>query len=294
MVGWHFWTFATILTWGIWAVLTKKLSLEIASPAHCQAVSTLGIVPVLFMLWTLPESGPVSRRRTGIFLALGSGLVSCLGNIAYFEVYNRGAKAAAVVPITALYPLVTILLAVPLLRERLSALQLVGIGFSMGAIYSFNMPGEEGILSAWLLVALISVVLWGVCGLLQKMSTNHISARSSASWFLIAFLPVAVLIVMRDPLPGSATASTWLLATAVGFTLALGNYTVLLAFASGGKASIITPLAALYPIVSIPIAILMLEEPINTREVLGILCALMAVGMLSYQPETPASAGEPT
>jgi transporter family protein len=292
MIGWLFWTFATILTWAIWAVLSKLLAEQVASPAHCQALSTLGTVPVLAMLWTLPKEDAIGHRGTGILLALGSGIASALGNIAFFDVFNRGAKAAAVVPITALYPLVTVLLAIPLLGERLSALQLVGIGLSMGAIYFFNVPDAAAVFSPWLLVALSPIVLWGVCGLLQKMSTNYISARSSAIWFLVAFLPVAAFIVLREPLPESTKSTTWLLATAVGFTLALGNYTVLLAFASGGKASIITPLAALYPMVSIPIAVLVLKEPINRRELLGIVCALAAIGMLSYQSESRPSVAE--
>jgi hypothetical protein len=35
-----------------------------------------------------------------------------LGNIAYFDVFGRGAKTAEVIPITALYPAVTVLLAI--------------------------------------------------------------------------------------------------------------------------------------------------------------------------------------
>jgi len=290
MARWLFWTLVTILTWGVWAILSKLLAEEIASPAHSQAISTMGVVPVLAMLWAMSGPPAVGNRASGVLLALGSGIVSCLGNIAYFDVFGRGTKAAAVVPITALYPTITVLLAIPILKERLSGVQLVGICLSLGAIYLFNVPGDQSLFSTWLLYALVPIVLWGVCGLLQKMSTNHISARTSAIWFLVAFLPVAAIIVLRDPLPGGMTAKTWGLAAAIGFTLAFGNFTILLAFSSGGKASIIAPLAALYPVVSIPIAILALGEPINWRESLGILCALAAVVMLSYQPE-PAPSG---
>jgi drug/metabolite transporter (DMT)-like permease len=97
-----------------------------------------------------------------------------------------------------------------------------------------------------------------------------------------------------DPLPSAIGPSTWALAAAVGFTLAFGNLTVLLAFAHGGKASIITPLAGLYPLVSIPLAIGLLEdEELNLRVSLGIVCALAAVVMLSYTP-TPDKPRSPT
>ncbi len=124
---------------------------------------------------------------------------------------------------------------------------------------------------------------------MQKASTNYISARTSAVWFLLSFVPVAALIVLYDPLPSEIPATTWLLAAAVGFTLALGNLTILLAFASGGKASIIAPLAGLYPLVSTPIAIVALGERIGWRESLGIASALAAVVLLSYQSEPQSS-----
>jgi uncharacterized membrane protein len=285
MMRWLGWTLATIFTWGIWAILSKLIADEIQSPAHSQVLSTIGIIPVVVALWMMKDYPSASNSRIGIWLALGSGIVSCLGNIAYFDVFSRGTKAAAVIPITALYPAVTVLLAIPLLKERLNGWQVSGIGLSLGAIYLFNVPGVEGAFSSWLLFALVPIVLWGICGLMQKMSTNYISARTSAIWFLLSFLPVAAFIVIYDPPPGRISARTWLLAAAVGFTLALGNLTILLAFANGGNASIIAPLAGLYPLVSIPVALVALGETIGWRESLGIVCALSAVVMLSTQSE---------
>jgi transporter family protein len=249
------------------------------------------------MLWLMKESLPTGSPRRGFLLAFGSGIVSCLGNIGLFYLFSRGAKAATIIPITALYPAVTVLLAIPILKERVSTAHWVGILLSLIAIYCFNVAGEQGFLSVWLLFVLIPTVLWGVCGLMQKMSTNHISARTSAIWFLLAFVPLAVVIMMLDPLTSSLSLRAWLLALAVGFTLALGNFTILLAFASGGKASIIAPLAGLYFLVSIPIAMIWLGETVEWREWLGVACALAAVVMLSYQSQTeldsqPASALE--
>jgi uncharacterized membrane protein len=288
MAGWVFWTLLTILTWGIWAVLSKLLALEIASPAHSQLVSTIGLVPVVVALYLMKDKeSPLSgNRMRGTWLALGSGLVSCLGSIAYFDVFSRGAKAVAATPITALYPAVTVLLAIPILKERVSLLQWLGIGLSLAAIYLFNVPGVDGMFSEWLLFAFVPIILWGITGLMQKASTEHISARRSAFWFLLAFFPVAGVIMVYDPIRSGIDAGTWALAAAVGFTLAFGNFTVLLAFASGGKASIIAPLAGLYPLVSIPVAIALLGERIGKRETIGIVCALAAVVLLSY-PSTP-------
>jgi uncharacterized membrane protein len=295
MSRWLFWTLLTVITWGVWAVLPKLIGGDLTSPAHIQAASTLGIIPVIIMLWMMkdtPTSG--GQRRRGLLLALGSGIVSCLANIAYFDVLGREAEASAVIPVTALYPAVTVLLAIPILKERLSPIQLLGISLSIVAIYLLNVSDEADIVSPWLHIAMIAILLWGLCGLLQKMSTEHISARLSAIWFLLSFFPIAAFILWRDPLPTAVSIRSWLVAVAVGFTLALGNFTILMAFASGGKASIIAPMAGLYQLVSIPIAVVAFGDKLGWRQAAGIACATLAVVMLSYQSPPEAADRAPS
>lgn len=290
MPRWVAWTFLTLVSWGLWAILSKWINQlgAGASEAQLQVVSTLGVLPILALLWFTPDPGPSSNRRRGVLLALGSGIVSCVGNIAYYAALGD-AKAATVIPLTALYPVVTVILAVPLLKERVNAWQWFGIAVSLSAIYLFNVPTEsgveQGITSRWMLLPLTAIVLWGFAALMQKAATNDVSARESAIWFLAAFLPVAGIIQLYDPLPSGIPASTWWLAAALGFALAFGNLTILLAFASGGKASIIVPLAGLYPVVSIPIALVALGDRIGWRESCGIVLALTAVVLLSIQSD---------
>jgi transporter family protein len=295
MSRWLFWTLLTVITWGVWAVLPKLIGSDLTSPAHVQAASTLGIIPVIIMLWMMKDTPTGSQRRQrGVLLALGSGIVSCLANIAYFDVFGRGADASAVIPVTALYPAVTVLLAIPILKERLSPAQLLGISLSIVAIYLLNVANEADIVSPWLHIAMIAIFLWGLCGLLQKMSTEYISARLSAIWFLLSFFLIAAFILARDPLPPGVSLRSWLVAVAWGFTMALGNFTILLAFASGGKASVIAPMAGLYQLVSIPIAVLAFGDKLGWRQAAGIACATLAVVMLSYQSQPKAADRAPS
>jgi drug/metabolite transporter (DMT)-like permease len=283
MPVWVFWTLLTLLSWGLWAVIGKRIG-ESISPAQSQVLSTLGMIPVIVALaWTQPAV--LSSDRRGILLALAAGVISCLGNIPFYYLLNRGPNAAAVVSLTALAPLVTVLLAVPVLGERLNRIQLVGIALSLAAIYLFNISSDDSkgkpLVSRWLLLALVPIGLWGLTGLLQKVSTEYISGQTAGLCFLVAFIPMAGLILLREPLPKTISNGTWLLTAALGFTLALGNYTVLLAFASEGKASIVAPLSGLYPLVSIPVAVLWLGERVGRREWLAIGLALVAVVALS-------------
>jgi drug/metabolite transporter (DMT)-like permease len=293
MPRWLQWTVLALLSWGVWAI-TYKLIGDALTGAHSQALSTIGILPIMLAIGVAnkrPTAG--TNRSRGILFALAAGAISCLGNVVYYDALNRGGKAAMLVPLTALYPLTTILLALLLLKERVNWIQLGGVFVSLAAIYLFSGQREEGFFSSWLLLALVPIVLWGASGFLQKLSTNYISGELSTLWFLGAFIPFGVLFLVQEPLPALITPKVWLLVIAQGFFLALGNLAVLAAFANQGKASIVTPLAALYPVVSVPIAIGFLGEKVGPREATGIVLALVSVAMLSR--ETPARVpGEPT
>ncbi len=289
MPRWLVYTLLAVLCWGGWAVISRLIG-DVVSAAQSQALSTLGILPVIFFIGLLAKRNPGRGGRTpGVTLGLGAGVLSCLGNIGYYYVLNSGAKAATVVPFTALYPLVTILLAVLFLRERLNGIQWLGICFSIGAIYFFNIPAEQQTVTSWLLLGCLPIVLWGISGFLQKLSTNRISGELSTVAFLAAFVPVGILILLREPLHQSLAPRIWMLSIALGASFALGNFFLLLAFASNGKASIIAPLGSLYPIVSIPLTLILFSEKIGRRESFGIAASLIAILCLSIDTPKPAT-----
>jgi len=285
MPGWLRWTVLALLSWGVWAIMAKLIG-DALSGAHNQALSTLGILPIMLVIGVSRKYSPSSKRGRGILYALAAGAISCLGNVVYYDALSRSGKAALIVPLTALYPLTTILLAMLLLKERLNRIQLAGVLVSLVAIYLFNVQREEGFFSRWLLYAVLPIALWGTSGFLQKLATNHISGERSTLWFLGAFIPFGVLFLLQEPLPAHIAPTAWLLVIAQGFFLALGNLAVLAAFANHGKASIVTPLAALYPVVSVPIAIGFLGERVGVREATGIVLALVSVAMLSRETPT--------
>jgi drug/metabolite transporter (DMT)-like permease len=279
---WLLWTIFALLAWGLWAIVSKLIG-DAVSAAQSQALSTLGILPVIVALGFSKRLSTIAHRHRGIGCAVGAGVLTCLGNVAYYDTLHRGAKAAVAVPLTALYPLVTVGLAVLLLKERLGRVQVVGVLLSLAAIYLFNVQRDEGFLSSALMYAFAPIALWGVSGFLQKLSTNQISGELSALWFLAAFIPVGLIILWREPLTGALPLKVWGLVALLGFFFAVGNYALLAAFASHGKASIIAPLAGLYPVVSVPIAILFLGEKIGPRETAGIVLALVSVAALSIE-----------
>jgi uncharacterized membrane protein len=220
--------------------------------------------------------------RRGILYAVAGGAVSAFGNVPYYDLLSRGEKAAAVVPLTALAPVVTVVLAVLLLRERVNRVQLVGVLLSLVAIYLFSGASEGGLFSGWLAYAFLPMALWGLAGFLSKLATGHLSGELAALLVLVGFVLVSGLLLVVEPLPSDLSPRLWVLVVALGLMLAFGNYAVVQAYTTG-KASVITPLAGLYPLVSVPLAVLLFGETVGVREMIGIACAVLAVLALSFE-----------
>jgi transporter family protein len=135
-------------------------------------------------------------------------------------------------------------------------------------------------LAPWFWFVAITLLSWGVVGLLQKLSTNHVSAESSLIWLVVGFL-----LLQPALYPGKVLFSysgwnlTWALLS--GALNALGAWALFAALRNGGKASIVAPLTALYPLVVILLVPFVLHESITRLQALGLTCSLIAVVCLS-------------
>lgn len=289
---WLTWTLLALACWGAWAVLGRLIGSAL-SAGQSQALSTLGTLPVIALLARARRPAAQGNRRRGLATGFAAGLLTAAGNMAYFAALNAGEKAATVIPLTALYPLVTVLLAVLFLRERLRWIQWAGVVLALAAIYLFNVPQENRPAGSALALCAVPIALWGVSGLLQKVSTLHVSGEESTLAFLTAFIPLAAILVIREPLPSGLDTRTTLLALALGLAFALGNGFLLRAFAANGKASVIAPLAGLYPLAALPFIVLILRERISPREATGIAVALAAVAAIAAEGSSPTPPREP-
>jgi drug/metabolite transporter (DMT)-like permease len=282
MPRWLLHTLLTMVLWGVWGVVSKPVSTEL-SAWQVQSLSTLGLLPVLGWLTARPPLRAGSNRRRGFWLAFGAGVITSVGNVACYHALAVGGRAAAVMPLTSLYPVVTIVLALVFLRERLNAVQGAGIAASLGALWCFNVATDAGWLTPWLVVALAPIGLWGLSALLQKLATRHASAELATLAFLLGFLPVALFTPLFTPFRWGLPGDTWLLLLLLGLAFGLGNLTCILAYGAGGRASVVTPMASLYSLVTLPLAVLLLGERPGPREMLGIGLALAAVVALSWE-----------
>jgi uncharacterized membrane protein len=75
----------------------------------------------------------VDTDRLGVLYGILNGVLAGLGGLAYFAAMEKG-KASLVGPVTSLFPLLTVVLAVLILRERMNRIQIAGIVLGMISI----------------------------------------------------------------------------------------------------------------------------------------------------------------
>jgi transporter family protein len=135
---WLLWSVATVALWSLWGLVSKVASTGVDVYAN-QLLYTAGLAPLLaFAGWTVWKRSPqesVKDRRKGVFWAFLTGILGGLGNMAFFQALVKGGKASVVAPVTALFPTVTVLLAVLFLKERLGCAQWIGLSLAFVAIY---------------------------------------------------------------------------------------------------------------------------------------------------------------
>ena len=141
----------------------------------------------------------------------------------------------------------------------------------------------------WLMLSLVAMVLWGVVGLLQKVTTNRLSADAVLIWDRIGYVVLLPLLVVNAHL-NTLGPKDFIIGTLDGVTNSLGALFLYMSLASGAKASIAVPLTALYPLLTVLLAVALLGERVSPLHWVGIILAVVAAVLMSL--ETPAPAKE--
>jgi transporter family protein len=135
---WLLWSLGTIVLWGTWGLVSKVASSGVDAYVN-QLLYTAGLAPLMiFVAWTVHRRSAGEKRegrRAGVSWAFLTGILGGVGNLFFFQAMVAGGKASVVAPVTALFPMITVLLALTFLHERLGRVQWVGLGLAFVAIY---------------------------------------------------------------------------------------------------------------------------------------------------------------
>lgn len=279
-----------ILCNGLAAGVWKHAGADTATFCVLYAIGKTVVGAGLAVSYVAPQR-PLERRR-GSRPFLGAALLAAVLNglawVAYLVAFVRG-PLAIVQTVTAGYTAVAAVLAVLWLRERLGRVQALGVGLVVAAGmllgYSGSAAEGGGQGGPWVAAALAATGLWGASVVVAKYAFGLPGADhprffiAQGIGLLMTVLPFGLSFARAD-LPATASAVATLAVVALYIAADLGTYLAL----ARGPASVVNPLAGLYPIPTIAYAILVLGDIPD-----GIGCAAIAMalpGMLLAVPGT--------
>lgn len=291
--GWILYSIAAAFFWGTWGVVAKLISDQV-SPFTNHLLFSIG------MLFTLPlvvrKVSNTKPNRKGIWWGLVAGVLAVTGNVAVYQAFTAGGLAAIVIPVTNLYPLVTIAIALLVFKEKLNWINAIGILLAVPAV--LMLSGESLLfdnpaaffqtigLNSWLLYSLVALFFWGVFSAAQKETTNYISAEWSYVSFIVSSVLIALVFILLGLVDLHLSTKTLGLGSLAGLLNGLGVLASFAAYSAEGKASKVTTIAgALQPVFTIILAIIFLNESLSLIESLGIALAIIGALTLSYEKE---------
>ena len=133
MKDWFLLAVTASLLWGFWGFLGKIASKSLDSQ-NLLIISSLGsamAVPITLLLFYKYFNFPVSSSPH--YIALASGFLGGIGALFFFLAISKG-NASKVVVITAMYPVVTIILSFIFLKESLDIQKILGLSLALVAV----------------------------------------------------------------------------------------------------------------------------------------------------------------
>jgi transporter family protein len=130
MKPWVLFSFLTLLCWGLWGVFSKLAS-NYSRPRQTLLFQAVGVV--VFALTVLAmERFQIQRSPVGFAWSFAAGFINFAGFLAFFAAIEKG-KVSTIIALSSLYPVVTILLSILLLHEKITRREGLGIALALAA-----------------------------------------------------------------------------------------------------------------------------------------------------------------
>ncbi len=131
--AWIAYSIACIVFWGLWGFLLK-LSMKSTSWVTVYFLSALTSFSVaLTAFLTIGVRGGVELSNWGSLTALAAGFFGGSGYLFLSKALEKG-EATVIVPLTAIYPVVTAVLAYLILGEKISFTKALGVALAVLAV----------------------------------------------------------------------------------------------------------------------------------------------------------------
>ena len=259
-----------IILWSS-AFITTKPIVDYSDPFSALAFRFL-IVAFGFFLFSIIKKQTILVTRKNLINSILSGILFhgfYLGGV-FFSI-SKGLPTGIAALIVTLNPVLTNALAGPLLNEKITWKQWVGVllGF-LGAIIvlGFDIGSELPIVG--IIAVLISLIVVTTATLWQKKISNTLSLPVSNMYQAIGGLIFHLLIVLFFTKPYIDFSTTFIIAMSHQILLvSFGAFTILMYLIKHNSASKTVSLFFLIPATSAIIAYIFLNETLNFYDILG-------------------------
>jgi transporter family protein len=135
-------------------------------------------------------------------------------------------------------------------------------------------------MSSWMWWSLLALFTWGFWGFFPKLATRYISPKSIIIYEVIAGLAFAAGCLWFGGFRLETHPRGILYACLTGIAGLLGGLFYLFAVARG-RVSVIVTLTALYPIITITLAAVLLKEPVTLKQGCGMVLGALSIILLA-------------
>lgn len=271
-------TLGALVAWGIAQGLVKKYIGEVSAARFCLYYALANAI-VNASFWAISDAPPPFAASGGEFAFWGL-LAYVLDGIAwifYYQSITYG-PISIVGTLSAAYPALTVVFARSFLGEDLTLTQGLGVAaVLLGCIaLAWSPPhARAGARKRWMLYAGAALVIWGASGTLIRYAYYFPAAHEGNMALFIAIGGLSTL-GLYGILKGAArggSGAEWLRAFGPMATMAVGSLLVAIAY-KHGPASLVTPLAGAYPVVTLGFAWVVLKERPTATQWAGIASVL--------------------
>lgn len=229
--------------------------------------------------------------RRSIILGSLVGVLGSFGQLVLFIALKR-APAYLVFPLISLTPVITILLAVALLKEKTGRLGWIGIVVAIIAILllSYQPSGDKTFESyIWMMLAAVPLFAWGAQGYVMRFANEKMKAESIFFYMMVtSVLLIPLALLMTDfSKPINMSFKGPYLAAMVQVLNAFGALCLTYAYRYG-KAIIIAPMtSALSPVVTVVISLAIYSVIPHPLIIIGIILAICAAFLMATSETKP-------
>ena len=267
-----------VILWSSAFITTKPIT-DNSDPFSALAFRFL-LVAFVFFVYAVYKKEKIIVKKKFLFEALSTGILFhgiYLGGV-FFSV-SKGLPTGVVALIVTLQPILTNILATPILNEKISLKQWIGV--ILGFLGAFLVLGFDigtslpiiGVLSAFIaLISVTSATLW------QKKLSNNLPLSVSNMYQAIGGCLFNILLIFTIGKPFINFSSTFLIAISHQILLiSFGAFTILMYMIKRNSASKTVTLFFLVPPTTALMAFLFLNEKLNYIDLFGFLIVSIGV-----------------